>query len=73
MIASVHMILHTLPALCACSLQPRQEPPQNPNSAKKMLFFHGNFYMVGTGNEISFDLIDTSVLAKNVSNGRIFG
>jgi len=32
----------------------RLEPPQNPNkTAQKMLFFHGNLYMVGTGIEES--------------------
>jgi len=30
----------------------REEPHQNPNkSEKKMFFFHGNFYMIGTGIE----------------------
>jgi len=32
----------------------REEPPQNHNkSAKKMLFFHGNFDMVGTRTAIA--------------------
>jgi len=30
----------------------REEPQQNSNkNAKKMFYFHGNFYMVGTGIE----------------------
>jgi len=36
----------------------REEPPQNPNkSEKKMFFFHGNFYMVGTRIEKKLELM----------------
>jgi len=43
------LLIETMKGVVLCH---REEPHQNPNkSAKKMLFFHGNFYMVGTGIE----------------------